>query len=403
MCMILLILKECPLIMYILIIIQSSCRSLLAIATTFSSSISALDVHCHSGITNGCHVTEVLNIHEPTLLNFINADNWNDTTHFEFFTQSNIIVMPSGLFARFPKLTRVRIQTGLKTIQKDDFKNSNALQALYLYDNELTIIPNNVFSAATELFCLNIAKNRLKTIEDYAFSGLNKLVYLGLANNSLSILKQNTFAGAVGLITINLNDNRIETIENGAFDLPKLRNLHLSGNLIQTIPENVFAGAHSLTTIHMSRNSLIHIGHSFEKCPKLAYLDLNYNQINDIDLQSFANLPDLRVLLLKNAGFRFQENVTVEAGSVDSKLSLLDLSGNELANSDVLERLKNFGFVHLHNLFLYNNNFTVIRGLNDVRLRFPNIMSLGLSENLFEPRWIDNATEVLEMQEVILN
>lgn len=384
--------------------IQNSSRSLLAIATTFSSSISALDVHCHSGITNGCHVTEVLNIHEPTLLNFTNADNWNDTTHFEFFTQNNITVMPSGLFARFPKLTRVRIQTGLKTIQKGDFKNANALQALYLYDNELTIIPNNVFSAATELFCLNIAKNRLKTIEDYAFSGLNKLVYLGLANNSLSVLTQNTFAGAVGLITINLNDNRIKAIENGAFDhLQKLRNLHLSGNLIQTIPENVFAGAHSLATIQMSRNSLTHIGHSFEKCAKLAYLDLNYNQINDIDLQSFANLPDLRVLLLKNAGLHFQENVMVEAGTVDSKLSLLDLSGNELTNSDVLERLKNFGFVHLHNLFLYNNNFTVIRDLNDVKLKFPNIMSLGLSENLFEPRWIDNATEVLEMQKVILN
>lgn len=344
---------------------------------------------------------ESLNIDEPTTLNFIDADGWNNATIFVITISSNATVIPSGFFQRFPKLNEVRISTGLKTIQEDDFKNSEALTILNLSKNRLQVVPKGVFSKATKLAIIELQLNGFSTIEDYAFIGLNSLAKLRLENNSLTILKESSFAGSPNLDDINLQNNQIETIEDGAFDLPKLKNLQLSHNLIRVLSDNVFVGAPNLGLIELEANGLSHIGQSFYGCERLTWLQLKNNQINDIDLQSFAKLPKLNYLWLKNSGFRFKENVTPHTAK--SQLFRLDLSENGLNNSDVLLRLESSGYADLKVLSLENNNFTVIDELIGVKQKFQYLYSLSLSGNFFDYNWIENAVQTLKMQGVTVS
>lgn len=112
------------------------------------------------------------------------------------------------------------------------------------------------------------------------------------------------------------------------------------------------------------------------------------NRITDIDLLSFAKLSELRYLRLNNSGFRFQNSSTAaSADNIKSLVTDLDLAVNGLSNSDVLQRLENMGYVHLHNLSFKSNRFSFIDGVGDVKQKFPNIVGLGLSGNLIDDEY----------------
>lgn len=343
---------------------------------------------------------EHLDIHEPTTLNFVDADKWKDVIYFEISNQNNVTVMPSGFFTRFPKLAYVRITTGLKTIRKEDLKNAGALMTLELHSNQIEVVPSNVFAEAPQLDQIDLSKNHLTTVEDFAFNGLDKLESLFLYNNSLSILKRNTFAGASNLEGLNIESNQIETIEDGAFNLPNLKYLFLSHNLIRTLADNVFAGATSLYGVTIIENRLLHIGQSFYGCNKLHTLILDHNRIDDIDLLSFAKMPALRQLSVENTGFRFNGNVPVPTDTVNSTLVNLDLSRNELSNTDILRRLRNLGFGNVINLNMHQNLLTDLDDIDKIKEMFSNIAMLGLSGNKLTCKWMENAVRVLKTQNV---
>lgn len=347
-------------------------------------------------------MTEHLDIHEPIALNFIVADEMENITFFNIPPPSNVSVIPSGIFTRFSKLKQVRFQCGLKTIHKDDFKNANNVYLLQLYGNKLEVLPSNVFSEIQKLSRIDLATNQLTTIEDFAFNGSNYLNTIYLQRNNLTTLKRNTFAGAVYLESINLIRNRIATIEDGTFDLPHLKYLYLTRNSIHSLPDNLFVGAPKLVYISVNMNPLTQIGQSFYKSKSLALISLNGDQVEDIDLVSFGKMPSLKILWMKNTGFKFN-NISETLASVNSSITQLDLSQNGLSNTDVLSRLERLGYVNLDFLNLERNLFTDIEDIAGIKQKFGKISLLGLSDNRLPCKWIENAVEVLTQQGVSVN
>lgn len=271
------------------------------------ANIPSIDVHCEECQPDrpSCCNRKPLDIHEPTTLNFLVDNTWNDINYFEIRSTSNVSIIPSGIFQHFRDITIVRLSTGLKTISRNDFLDAQKLIILELQSNKLQKIPNNVFSAATNLKEIDLSKNQINDIEDNAFAGLNKLNRIYLHNNSLTILRRLTFAGADNLDFINLQSNQIETIEDDAFlNTPKLTLLSLSYNRIQTLSDNAFSGGRNLQLIHLASNGLQHIGRAFYHLEKLVGLDLSQNHIDDIDLAEFEKLAGLQELKIKDSGYQ---------------------------------------------------------------------------------------------------
>lgn len=324
-------------------------------------------------------MTDPLDIHEPIVLNFVDGNEWITARFLRIPSTSNITVLPSEIFQKFPHLQALEVSSGLKSITKTDFEIADELTRLDMYGNELQMLPTNVFEFTKNLETIILSKNQLTTIEAYAFNGLTKLDALYLNNNSLTELKRNTFAGAPDILFIDLHGNRIESIEDDAFVLPKLGYLYLSNNRIHFLSDNMFRGAHKLLYIDFAENDLRHIGKAFHDLDQLVFVDLSHNRINDLDLIAFAKLPRLLSLGLNNSGFQW--------GNGDqwpykpSTLKHLDIASNSLTGTDPLTRLRHFS--NLETLNLEGNNFSELDGFKNIGKDFPKINEIGLTGNKF--------------------
>lgn len=352
-------------------------------------------MHCNVKKSYVCKVDEDLNLREATVFNFVDADAWNNTIHFEM-DGSHVDNIPSGIFQRFPRLSTFDIATGLKSIERDNFKDAAQLEYLILNDNELLVIPANVFTEATKLERFEVPNNRISTIEDFAFNDSPNLKHIQLSNNSLTTIKRNTFAGAPKIKTLRLENNLIASIEDGAFALPNLKFLMLSFNRLQTLSANIFAATPILEKIALRSNSLQTIGQAFNSLNKLKELDLSKNQVNDISLAALAKLRRLKKLLLSDSGFKFTS--TDEPIAAGSSIATLDISKNNLTETDVLIRLQ--PLAKLRNLNLRKNLISELTGIDNIGVKFTRLEDFSITGNRFTCEKRKEIFEILRNQEL---
>lgn len=323
-----------------------------------------------------CFVQEQLDIHEPVVLNFIDADGWNDMEYLHIGPASNVSVFPSGIFGRFPKLKKLAINSALSSIKKTDILNATELTYLDLFGNYITALASNVFEHAKNLERIQLSTNDLNTIEDFAFNGLNSLLSLHLSDNNITALKRNTFAGAANILAIYLVNNRIETIEDGAFNLPNLEQLELNNNRLNSLSDCIFSGAPKLERLLLSSNQLTRIGESLHNLQNVDMISIDHNPIQDINLAALVKLPKLKWISMKNTSNSFDNINELPNGSL---ISYLTLSDNKLSNPNILDVLKPLSNLQL--LGLDNNNFSDINGLDDIKTNFVNISRIILWGN----------------------
>jgi slit protein 2 len=143
-----------------------------------------------------------------------------------------------------------------------------------LYNNNIKIIPQNIFDRLTKLDKLSLSGNNIEIIPPNIFDKLTKLKGLNLYGNNIRIIPPNIFDRLTKLKYLSLYDNNIRIIPPNIFDkLTKLEGLYLYANNIEVIPTNIF-----------------------DKFTKLAYLYLDGNNISIIPTDSFKHLTKLYVL-----------------------------------------------------------------------------------------------------------
>lgn len=336
-------------------------------------------------------------ITEPTKLNVINADQWINKHYFSA-VRGTSDMLPLGIFQQFPELIEIDISLGLQTIEKEDLIGAERLLKLNFDENQIEILPTDVFRFAKNLEQIVISKNQLHVIEDFAFKGLNNIKNIDLHQNSLTILKRNTFTGAENLQKINLDDNEIETIEENALDLPKLRQLTMERNRIRSLSDYVFIGIPNIEQIHLTSNKISHIGNSFYGLANLQILMLSHNRINDIVLSQFAELPRFIYLALRNSGYRIDEFDRNRSVNSRSPLIYLDIAENNLSDPNILNHLEMF--VNLAVLDLNDNYFSEVNGIDDVKKKYLNLSKIYLTNNQFSCRKLRSIVQILRFQDI---
>ena len=112
-----------------------------------------------------------------------------------------------------------------------DFAGLSALMELYLDNNGLTTLPDDVFAGLTELEILYLNNNGLTTLPDDVFEPLTALTDLYLNNNDLTSLPGGVFDRLTRLGFLTLYYNALETLPDGVFEpLTELDGLYLSDN-----------------------------------------------------------------------------------------------------------------------------------------------------------------------------
>lgn len=368
------------------------------------------DVQCISTVEepDSCYIITPIYLKPTDTLNFINAENLTNVTHFELKAFTNFVSFPTIVLDTFPLLEDL-ILAGfafVSTLAPTDFAHATNLRTLDLKANELTSIPYSVFSSASNLVNLDLSYNAIWEIEDLAFNGLTQLEKLDLSNNRLPYLKHFTFSGIPSLKYLDISHNKIKLIENAALYLPSLTHLYFKFNEVKTLPDGLFGIGPSLTSaltiVDLSDNKLTHIGSAIYGLKQLQWLNLTNNKnIDDLNITAFSNLYHLEELYLTSAGSIIQPIVVPTLGDAaivpltsQSPLKILHLGKDKITNPDLLRQLSVFS--QLEELNLENNKIIYIDGINQLKAWFPSLKTIEIGGNKLNCNWLNDSIPLFQ-------
>ncbi|XP_043494491.1 protein toll-like [Polistes fuscatus] len=209
------------------------------------------------------------------------------------------------------KLRQLRLHNNdrfLYTLPEDIFKNLENLEEVYLNNNGLQILPENIFYYSRSLKYINLdGDNRIRTLPDKIFQDMINLEKLNLSRNDIANISRDLFAGLTFLTELNMERNEISYIEETAlnslqllkiadfthnkliFDRPVcycnnkrhpfrrnlfLEELHLSYNDIEFLFRDWSESEHYLRLLNLSHNKIRTVK---EKEKKYLYFDNLFN------------------------------------------------------------------------------------------------------------------------------
>ena len=188
----------------------------------------------------------------------------------------------------------------MTALKPGDFAGLTNLQILYLTDNSLETLPEDIFEGLAALTTLQLENNGLKELPEDIFDGLGSLTGLRLQNNKLSTLPEDVFDGLTSLTGLFLTQNELSELHGDVFEgLTGLKTLYLDGNELSELPEEVFDGLTEIDELFLTQNQLSALPSGvFEGLANLRSLGLEHNDLESLPAGLFAGLTGLEKLLL---------------------------------------------------------------------------------------------------------
>lgn len=175
------------------------------------------------------------------------------------------------------------------TIFKTKTEFGDSIIKLDLRSTMIHLDPSS-FKTAKSLKYLFLDNNNLTYISEDLFANLNGLEYLSLTNSSLSIIPTGIFRNLHNLQNLYLNNNNISTLELGVFSsLENLYTLNLASNKFKNLDASILYNLLNIKNINISNNLLsyfniedfvIHIHRKYEAFEIQITLDTNFWSCN---------------------------------------------------------------------------------------------------------------------------
>jgi len=106
-----------------------------------------------------------------------------NVTNFHAYN-TNTKYFPKGLELIFKNLKRISIIDGpLKELTQEDLEPFPELVEMYLYNNDIEVLEDDIFNFNPKLAIIQLNNNKLRAIGDDVFNNLNNLVNLNLSHN----------------------------------------------------------------------------------------------------------------------------------------------------------------------------------------------------------------------------
>ena len=192
----------------------------------------------------------------------------------------------------------------IAALKAGDFAGLTSLTNLYLFNNALTTLPDDVFDDLTALEILTLGRNDLPTLPAGVFDRLIALTELGLDNNALSSLPGGVFDELGALDILVLAHNGLTTLPGDVFDaLGALTELNLQDNALTGLTAGVFDRLEALEVLTLDENGLTTLPDGvFDRLGALEVLTLDGNGLTGLPAGVFDRLGALEVLTLRRNG-----------------------------------------------------------------------------------------------------
>ncbi|KAJ8934355.1 hypothetical protein NQ314_013396 [Rhamnusium bicolor] len=317
---------------------------------------------------------------------------------------TTIKTVTKELFNGLSKLEKLSFSLFRIELEDDFLENLPNLIQLYLDNNEIHQLENNMFYYTPRLRILHLSRNlishqlhlwrnELTSLSKYSFTGLRQLKSLELSSNKINSLDEDTFAELIELVNISLRSNNLNVITSNIFkrnialegvrignnpnlnlsdyvfaNLTNLTNVNIDNSNLESLPQHIFEGSFNILDISIKNNSIKELPENiFKNLEKLKKLNLNGNKISSLPNAIFSSLRSLEELyigdnnlteinekLFKNTAnlrilnLRYNNIATIHLNAFIGlrKLLTLDLSYNQydLKYGDNVEGLNPFSY-----------------------------------------------------------
>ena len=250
------------------------------------------------------------------------------------------------------------------------FQSLRSLGGIYLYGNALTSLEVGVFAGLRNLYFLSLIYNALQDLPVGVFQDLESLIELHLAGNKLVALQTGVFVGLESLTTLELGHNNLQMLGPGLFqDMVSLKQIYLYNNQLEALNPQIFNDLSDLEIVDLYSNNIkVLTPELFQGLPLLNYIDLYGNGLQQVDVNLFRGLRELTSLYLNKNSISeldpeiFTDLINLKALSLadnqlgllylevlknQSKLTFLDLSGNNLIKLPDIKHLSQMSFLNL--------------------------------------------------------
>ncbi|KAI1882817.1 hypothetical protein AGOR_G00238820 [Albula goreensis] len=170
-----------------------------------------------------------------------------------YLSRNQISKLPEGIFSELRNLSKLSLfGNGLVSLP---IFVPMPLEELWLYDNKLTHLKDDMFRNLTQLRLLVLSRNQIRSVSVHAFRGLASLGEVSLKNNRLEGLLNGTFSGLPKLVNISLEHNQLRALPGSLLqDLPLLRSLDLHNNSLSNLLQELLDSLQQAEEVLLAQN-----------------------------------------------------------------------------------------------------------------------------------------------------
>jgi hypothetical protein len=134
-------------------------------------------------------------------------DALNAVTDFKVVDKS-LYFVPNIIFDSFRNMRNVVLSNvQIEDIDKNHFRNANALKHLSIQVNNIPKLKARLFELAPNIVTLRLPNNNIYYVHKDAFHGLHQIQEIGLENNKIQVMSAGTFGSLNSLSEIKLLHN----------------------------------------------------------------------------------------------------------------------------------------------------------------------------------------------------
>lgn len=199
---------------------------------------------------------------------------------------NEISVIPNGIFTNMNNLRELNLLSNRLTDLPEDFKDSlSSLKVLDLSHNWFDHIPLDKLENK-KLTTLKMRFNHLTSIPS-ELANQDQLSVLDLSINEIPSLPKE-FYTLINLTDLNLEQNKISGVTDDLGKLVNLQYLVFTNNRLGVVPDGI-KNLVNLVELYVGGNCLYDLPDHFDKMPNLRHFDAQFNVISKFPL-SFAKL-----------------------------------------------------------------------------------------------------------------
>ncbi|KAK3582011.1 hypothetical protein CHS0354_039677 [Potamilus streckersoni] len=252
-----------------------------------------------------------------------------------------------------------------------ELENAKGVIVLNLSNNNIEMIPNQLFINLLELTYLDLSGNNLETLPPQ-MRRLTSLQTLILNNNPLIHAQLRQLPALVSLQTLHMRNTQrtLANFPSGLDSLTNLQDIDLSSNDLTRVPEPLYKLT-SLKRLNLSNNQITELSLLIDTWTSMEVLNLSRNKLTSLPA-SLHKLASLRKLLVNSNQLDF-EGIPASIGKLHN-LEIFSAANNNLEM--IPEGLFRCG--KLKKLFLNSNRLIT---LPDIVHLLPELETLDVREN----------------------